>query len=187
MKQLISVFVTLMATGLSFASPPQQAEEFTLPGLFTLGIEGPASDKQGRLYAVNFHHEGSIGVIDKQGKVSHFIDLPDSAFREADQLSSLMLNYKSSAWNWNLTAAYQGEAQTLAETAIAGVNRRNTLDDFWVVNSKLGYQITPAVGLHLQIKNLLDKDYFSPAQGNGIAYGTPNRGRETSIAMEWHW
>lgn len=115
---------------------------------------------------------------------SHFLDLPDSAFREADQLSSLMLNYKAQSWNWNLTAVYQNETQTLAATEIPSVNTRNTLDDFWVVNSKLGYQLTPAVGINLQIKNLLDEDYFSPAQGNGIAYGTPNRGRETSMEVE---
>ena len=118
---------------------------------------------------------------------SHFLDLPDSAFREADQLTSLMLNYKMQAWNWNLTAVYQDETQTLAATDIPSVNTRNTLDDFWVVNSKLGYQLTPAVGINLQIKNLLDKEYFSPAQGNGIAYGIPNRGRETSMEVEFRF
>ena len=115
---------------------------------------------------------------------SHFLDLPASAFREADRLSSLMLNYNSQDWNWNLTGVYQGGTQTLAATTIASVNTDNTLDEFWVVNTKLGYQFTSRLGVNLQIKNLLGKTYYSPAQGNGIPNGTPGRGRETSVNLE---
>lgn len=115
---------------------------------------------------------------------SYFLDLPDSAFREADQLSSVMLNYKSQSWSWNLAGVYQNETQTLAATEIAAINTRNVLDDFWIVNTKLGYQLTSATAINLQIKNLLDETYFSPAQGNGIAFGIPNRGRETSVELE---
>lgn len=113
---------------------------------------------------------------------SHILELPDSAFRESDQLASITLNYKQQAWNWNVAAVYQNESQTLSP-----VNTRNTLDDFWVVNSKLGYELTRDVGINLQIKNLLGEHYFSPAQANGIADGVPNRGREWSLGLEWRW
>lgn len=45
-------------------------------GSFTKGIEGPATDKEGYIYAANFEREGTIGRIDpetEQGEV--FIDL----------------------------------------------------------------------------------------------------------------
>ena len=45
--------------------------------VFTEGIEGPCVDANGDLYLVNFHHEGSIGVIKKGKKsASLFVDLP---------------------------------------------------------------------------------------------------------------
>ena len=45
--------------------------------VFTEGIEGPSVDKNGDLYLVNFHHEGSIGIIKKGIKAPKlFIDLP---------------------------------------------------------------------------------------------------------------
>lgn len=46
---------------------------------FTQGIEGPAVDKTGNLYVVNFNHEGSIGVIPPGKKPRLFIDLPNKS------------------------------------------------------------------------------------------------------------
>ncbi|MGC4036198.1 MAG: SMP-30/gluconolactonase/LRE family protein [Chitinophagaceae bacterium] len=43
---------------------------------FTNGVEGPAVDKEGNLYAVNFNHQGSIGKITPAGESALFIDLP---------------------------------------------------------------------------------------------------------------
>lgn len=46
---------------------------------FTNGVEGPAVDKDGNLYAVNFNHQGSIGKITPTGETSVFIDLPEGS------------------------------------------------------------------------------------------------------------
>jgi gluconolactonase len=48
----------------------------TAPGSFTNGVEGPAVDKAGNLYAVNFQRQGTIGIVTPQGDASVFIDLP---------------------------------------------------------------------------------------------------------------
>lgn len=113
---------------------------------------------------------------------THFTELPDSALRESDQLASLMLNYKRQRWNWNVTAVYQNERETFAPATT-----RNTLESVWLVNSKLGYQLSPEWGINIQAKNLLDKTYFTPTQGNTIAAGIPNRGRELSLGVDWRW
>ena len=121
---------------------------------------------------------------------SHFLELPDSAFREADQLASLMLDYNYQSWNWNLTAAYQSACETLTPVSVLNVLdtfERNTIDDYWVVNSKLVYQVNAAVDINLQAKNLLDEEYATPAQGNGIEEGVPNRGQEWSLGLDWRW
>ncbi|MES1225116.1 MAG: SMP-30/gluconolactonase/LRE family protein [Bacteroidota bacterium] len=46
---------------------------------FTNGVEGPAVDKEGNLYAVNFNHQGTIGKITPAGESSVFIELPEGS------------------------------------------------------------------------------------------------------------
>jgi gluconolactonase len=45
----------------------------------TEGVEGPAVDKTGTLYWVNFNHQGTIGMLTPGGKPDIFIELPDSS------------------------------------------------------------------------------------------------------------
>lgn len=45
-----------------------KSSEFTPVNSFTHGVEGPAVDKYGNVYAVNFSHEGTIGIITPSGK-----------------------------------------------------------------------------------------------------------------------
>ena len=47
--------------------------------VFTRGIEGPAVDKNGSLYVVNFNHQGSVGMVDKSGVASLWVDLPEGS------------------------------------------------------------------------------------------------------------
>lgn len=43
---------------------------------FTKGIEGPAVDHDGLLYAVNYKEQGTIGVVDKKRNAAIFLKLP---------------------------------------------------------------------------------------------------------------
>ena len=45
----------------------------------TVGIEGPASDKEGNLYYVNYGKQGTIGMYSKGGESSVFIELPEGS------------------------------------------------------------------------------------------------------------
>src|SRR5882762_11108902 len=49
---------------------------FTPVKSFTTGVEWPAVDKYGNVYAVNFDHDGTIGKMTPDGKSSIFIELP---------------------------------------------------------------------------------------------------------------
>ncbi len=53
-----------------------QSQDFTEPQGFTKGIEGPAVDTEGNIYAVNFQKQGTIGKITPEGEASIFIELP---------------------------------------------------------------------------------------------------------------
>lgn len=46
---------------------------------FTKGIEGPAVDKEGNLYAVNFREQGTIGVVAGNGNATIFVTLPEGS------------------------------------------------------------------------------------------------------------
>ncbi len=57
-------------------SLPSIAIPCTADKLFTTGIEGPACDRRGFVYAVNFQKQGTIGRVRPNGQASVFVDLP---------------------------------------------------------------------------------------------------------------
>ena len=52
---------------------------FTTPEGFTAGIEGPACDEAGNVYAVNYARQGTIGKITPTGECSVFVELPNGS------------------------------------------------------------------------------------------------------------
>ena len=52
------------------------ARPLTADGLFTEGIEGPACDREGNLFAVNFQKQQTIGKVTPDGKGEIFVTLP---------------------------------------------------------------------------------------------------------------
>ena len=55
--------------------PLWTAKPLTQPGEFTLGIEGPACDREGNIYAVNYRKEGTIGRTRPDGTSEVFVEL----------------------------------------------------------------------------------------------------------------
>jgi sugar lactone lactonase YvrE len=51
------------------------SKTFTPVNSFTSGIEGPACDPEGNLYAVNYAREGTIGRVTPDGECSVFLEL----------------------------------------------------------------------------------------------------------------
>lgn len=52
------------------------ARPLTAENSFTAGIEGPACDARGNIYAVNFGREQTIGKVTPDGKADLFVELP---------------------------------------------------------------------------------------------------------------
>lgn len=76
----------LFACSLTLAGCAQQnkletfkASTFTPVNSFTNGCEGPAVDKDGNIYAVNFAKEGTIGKVSPDGKPELFVELPQGS------------------------------------------------------------------------------------------------------------
>jgi gluconolactonase len=58
------------------AEPLFVAKPFTVEGQFTKGIEGPAVDRVGFVYAVNFEKQQTIGRVSPDGRAELFVTLP---------------------------------------------------------------------------------------------------------------
>jgi len=128
-------------------------------------------------------------------EVSHEIDLhwmlrasftkinekPDLAFREAEHLGALTINYQQTKWNANLIANYLDERQ------MAIGSNRITLDDYWLLFAKLQYKFSTDLTAFVQVKNLLDEDYLTPTASTSLTEGVPNRGRELLMGIGWRF
>jgi sugar lactone lactonase YvrE/type 1 glutamine amidotransferase/nicotinamidase-related amidase len=59
--------------------PLWTARPVTQPGEFTPGIEGPACDADGNVFAVNYQNQGTIGRVSANGSAEVFVTLPDGS------------------------------------------------------------------------------------------------------------
>ena len=64
------------------------SDQFTEPGGFTSGIEGPACDKEGNLYAVNYERQSTIGKVTPDGECSVFVELPNGSIGNGIRFNS---------------------------------------------------------------------------------------------------
>jgi len=62
--------------------------DFTPPGEYTSGIEGPACDKNENLYVVNYQNQGTIGKVSSQGKSELFVELPNGSIGNGIRFTS---------------------------------------------------------------------------------------------------
>ena len=58
---------------------PYVSRVLTSPGGFTAGIEGPAVDRAGNLYAVSYQRQHTIGRVTPSGETSLFLELPEGS------------------------------------------------------------------------------------------------------------
>ncbi|NOS91631.1 MAG: SMP-30/gluconolactonase/LRE family protein [Cyclobacteriaceae bacterium] len=69
--QFLFVFVSASSQDSLYIS-----KDFTKPNLFSSNIEGPAFDKKGNLFVVNFEKDGTIGRVKPNGQAELFLTLP---------------------------------------------------------------------------------------------------------------
>lgn len=56
-----------------------ETTDYTPENSFTEGIEGPAADADGNLFAVNYQEQGTVGKVDPHGAASIFLKLPEGS------------------------------------------------------------------------------------------------------------
>lgn len=78
-KQATDTDATVTTSTETSDSTLYQSTTFTEPGAFTSGIEGPAVDQAGLLYAVNYDTAGTIGIVTSKSEASLFVTLPEGS------------------------------------------------------------------------------------------------------------
>jgi sugar lactone lactonase YvrE len=62
-----------------------QSVDHTKENLFSTNIEGPAFDKNGNLYVVNYQRDGTIGCVKDDGTAELFVTLPEGSIANSIQ------------------------------------------------------------------------------------------------------
>src|SRR5437667_103108 len=84
MKSTAILILTLVYCKL-LAQEFYTAKDLTTENLFTINCEGPAVDKHGNLFVVNFQKDGTIGLVHADGKVELYATLPEGSTGNAIQ------------------------------------------------------------------------------------------------------
>lgn len=70
-----------------FAKSLFKAMDHTAENIFSKNIEGPAVDREGRLFVVNYQKDGTIGLVKPDGNVDLYITLPDKSIGNSIQFT----------------------------------------------------------------------------------------------------
>ncbi len=81
------LFALFSCSGTQFVTDTQSTD-FTAENIFTGSIEGPAFDKNGDLYVVNFQRNGTIGKVGMDGTAELFVELPQGSIANSIQFNS---------------------------------------------------------------------------------------------------
>ena len=82
MKKLIALAAALLTVGCHSLVPDEKlylATPLTATNSFTTGIEGPACDRAGNIFAVNFAQQQTIGRTTPAGQSEVFVTLPNDS------------------------------------------------------------------------------------------------------------
>jgi gluconolactonase len=88
MRIIVCLFLCVLRVSAQDIQPLFQAQDFTGENLFSNNLEGPAFDKHGNLYVVNYQKDGTIGIVKPDGTVSLFLSLPEGSIANSIQFDS---------------------------------------------------------------------------------------------------
>ena len=86
-----SLLLLLLAACAAPESPNQdlhKAKDLTAMNIFSSNIEGPAFDKEGNLYIVNYQQDGTVGKLLPNNNVEIFLQLPAGSTANSIQFNS---------------------------------------------------------------------------------------------------
>lgn len=117
-----------------------------------------------------------------RASATRFWEVLEDAYREADVLGSVALNYSWRSWNFTVSGIYQGERERVDE----GVAERVRIDP--VVEMNLSMRKTwGRWTLHGHVVNLLNRSNEAPPQSQSTGQNIPLRGRSLRLGLEYQF
>lgn len=116
------------------------ARDLTPPKGFTPGIEGPAVDAAGNLYAVNYARQHTIGKVTPDGECSVFLELPGGSIGNGIQFDSRGSMLIADYTNHNILKV---DMATLAISVHAHESRMNQPNDIAIGANDIVYASDP--------------------------------------------
>lgn len=113
---------------------------------------------------------------------THIFSLLKGQYHEASNLASVTLNYSAPHWNINFSGIYHGAKQFLTPAGTyAEINPNTNL------NIKYRYLISKDYEINITAKNVLGTSFDTPPQGTSFSSPVPNRERELTLGIQWHY
>jgi sugar lactone lactonase YvrE len=87
--RLCSVVLAVLVCWSAAEAASPGSRQLTPPGEYTFGIEGPAADRAGNVYVVNFQRQGTIGIVMAEQSASQlFLSLPEGSIGNSIRFDS---------------------------------------------------------------------------------------------------
>ncbi|CAL2078457.1 Sugar lactone lactonase YvrE [Tenacibaculum sp. 190524A02b] len=134
--------------------------DFTKDKSFTSGIEGPATDTEGNIYAVNYQEQETIGKVTPNGDCSIFVKLPNGSIGNGIRFGSKNQMFVADYVNHNILEidlnnkqinvfAHEAKANQPNDIAIAPNKTLYASDPNWTNNTGNLWKITKEKGFEL--------------------------------------
>lgn len=122
-------FIAFITTNASAQDTSElyEAKDFTQENLFSNNIEGPAFDKHGNLYVVNYQKDGTIGLVKPTGDVSLFITLPQESIANSIQFNRKGTMYLADFMGHNILKVDMKTRRVITHAHNEGFNQPNDL------------------------------------------------------------
>jgi outer membrane receptor protein involved in Fe transport len=139
---------------------------------------GPGSSSNGAELEANWKPTNNVFL---RGSLSRVFSQPQPDREDSDTLFSLIINYQISAWTLSLASHYASPRTTQFDQEI------QSYDAYWIADMKFSLNLGNGLIPYLDIRNIADVDYTTPASTSSAEQGTPNRGRELRLGFNWEY
>jgi sugar lactone lactonase YvrE len=124
---IISTFSCSSNKQLSDSEELFKPSTFTPAKSFTSGAEGPAVDKSGTVYAVNYEREGTIGQVSPSGQSTMFVELPNGSIGNGIRFNSRGEMFIADYTNHNVLKVDVGTKQVSVFANEPSMNQPNDI------------------------------------------------------------
>lgn len=165
MKNIITLVILIIFAQSCKTQVSLQSHDFTPEGSFTEGIEGPATDYEGNIYAVNYGEDGTIGKVTPSGESSLFVKLPNGSIANGIRFGEKNQMFVADYTNHNILEidlvtkkigvyAHEATANQPNDIAISPNKTLYASDPNWSDNTGKLWKVTKEKGFELLEDNM---------------------------------